>query len=273
MTRRKSPAVLLLLFVAFAGTGSHVAIAAAEGFPHVFRHDFRGRALPPELTLFNVEKDDVLSLEPRGVRIQIPNTWIHPGGGVGVITTFGIKGDFEATTTFEILHAELPPAGYGAGVEIYAVRRGHGVGVSRLVQPDGLQVVLWCTVNHNGDKWTAAAPCTDTVGRLRLRRKGTTVYYLWAAGLQGDDFEEKQHLEFGDEEIDSIRVTGLTSRTPSNLDVRLLDFDVRWRPDSGGSRWWSLAAVLSLLVIGIGLAAQTWFNYLRRRRGQVQTNR
>jgi hypothetical protein len=241
---------------------------AANNYTNVYYHDFRGRTLPPELTLFNVEKDELLQLQPGGARIKIPNTWIHPWGGVGFTTAFGITGDFETTITFEILHADTPPKGYGVGVEHYIGKRdGGGAFISRLVRPTGEQMVLWGTLEPKGQgKLVNESPCMETVGRLRLRRTGTTLHYLWGSGTQGEDFQEKQQLEFGTADIEVIRVTALTGRTPSKVEARILDLGVRWRPPGLGSRVWLLAAMLVGLLIALALAVHAWLNLRRRRK-------
>jgi hypothetical protein len=250
------------------------AARAADDLPTVLYQDYRGRPLPAELTLVNVQKEKLVQVEPEGVRIKIPKTWIHPFGGVGFRTASGFKGDFEVTTTFEILQAEAPPSGYGVGVRLFAgMRGGLGASICRLVKPGGKQVVACDTLS----KWVDVSPCTDTVGRLRFRRTGTTLSCLWAPGTQGDDFQEKQHVVFGTEDIEGIWLVALTGRTPSNVDVRFRDLRVRGQrlddsPVIETSGGWLLAALLIGLAVFLAFAVNLWLYVRRRRGGEVQSH-
>ena len=84
----------------------------------------------------------VLQSEPQGFRLTLPSK--RPDlGPVGLSLATALRGDFEVTTTFEILKAEEPKTGHGVGV-LLAITPAARIG--RLVRADGRQVVLW-------DRW------------------------------------------------------------------------------------------------------------------------
>ena len=231
--------------------------------------------MPPVLTLFQVEKDELLQIEPEGARITLPKGWIHrTGGGVGFWTAFGLKGDFDITTTFEVLHADTPPSGYGVGVCLHVTRKGRGAaGIARLVLPQGVQAIFWD--KYNAKLWgeqQGAAPCTEKVGRLRLKRTGTTLLYLWAPGIDGDNFQQIHQMEFFADDMDAIRLTALTGRTPSSVDVRLLDLRVRGQliatPILAAERGTLAAVLLVGMLVTLGFAIGAWL-FVRRRRPAV----
>src|SRR4051794_30665701 len=85
-----------------------------------FYHDFRGKPLPRDFRMFGDPEEEFIKEEAAGFRLSLPKTWIHKLGGVGCETRFGIKGDFEATGTFEILQADEPPKGFGVGPSLSA---------------------------------------------------------------------------------------------------------------------------------------------------------
>jgi DNA-directed RNA polymerase subunit RPC12/RpoP len=69
--------------------------------------------------------------------------------------------------------------------------------------------------------------CVNTLLRLRLKRVGKALHYLWAPGVEGDDFQEiKVQEEFGDADITAVRMSVITGREPCNVDVRFLDFHI-----------------------------------------------
>src|SRR5262245_56283123 len=142
-----------------------------------FHHDFRGRPLPPQLTWFNAEDGKFFRNEAEGVRIVIPDTWVHPWGGIGFRTSFGFGGDFEVTLALEILHADTPRQGYGVGVCLNLARDGGGAGLCRLTRKGGREIVLWdhahgAPGDQNPPVDEGFIPCADKICRLRLKRGG-----------------------------------------------------------------------------------------------------
>jgi hypothetical protein len=243
-------------------------ITRGAGEPLEYYHDFRGRPLPPELTFFNAEEGKFFNVEPEGLRITIPKGWSHPWGGVGFRTAFGFAGDFEVTLTMELLEAESPPSGYGVGVCLYVAKpeTTGGATIARLVRAGDNQVVLW----DLADTPEAAEPrheegtfpSTDKAGRLRLKRTGTTLHYLWAPGIEGNAFEEIHQCEFGNDDIVRVRLAALTGRQPCGVDVRLVDFRVRGGLAAAGTNaithWkvWLLAGLTLAVCIGIWRAGR-----------------
>jgi hypothetical protein len=274
---------LALILLAFPGPAR-----GATDLPNQFSYDFRGRPVPPEATLVGEEEGKYLHVEPEGLRITLPRTWIHPWGGVGFKTSFVFRGDFEVTTAVEILEAETPPSGYGVGVGIRVNKADpspEGATLGRMVRAGGRQVLVWdrsvevpgkaVPETHEGE-----APCTDKVVRLRLKREGATLSYLWAPGAAGGDFQEIHQEEFGAEDIKSVWLTAKTGRQPCNVDVRLLDLRIRsggatadvpgagppgTNPPAAGPPWagWKVwLAVAMALAVAVG----TWLAVRQRRR-------
>jgi hypothetical protein len=226
-------------------------------------YDFRGRPIPPDLT-FGDPGGQFIRSEPDGLRITLPKDKARQAR-VGLSLPMAIRGDFEVTTTFEILRAEAPPpefGGYGVGI---LLRVNPDVGIGRYVQGGGRQVLVW-------DRWTAgdggrklqteAVPSPAKISRIRLQRTGNTLHYLWSAEPTGDRFEEIHQSEYPDE-VKVVRLIAETGKQACELDVRLRDLRVRGtdfvplgiRSDGGGSKiwFWLAAAGVATLVIGIWL--------------------
>ena len=255
--------------------------------PLLLYHDFRKQSIPSELTKYQFEKDITLNLEPEGARITIPKTTQHALGGVGFVTAFGLKGNFEVTTSFEILAADQPPPkGYGVGFSLYAEKAdGVAVIISRMTKPEDKQIIL-CVAETIG---SSSVPCTDKMIRLRLQRIGDTVSYYWAPGLVGDNFKKIKEVLFDKTDIKRIKWVALNGRKSCNVDVRLFDITVRGEKESNptaavqlrvpadgqtknsgkpgvGSSGGGIAAALIIgLVLTLAASGGLWF-YVRRRR-------
>jgi hypothetical protein len=80
-----------------------------------------------------------------------------------------------------------------------------------------------------------AVRATAKAGRLRLKRTGTTLYFLWAPQNAGENFEEVHRCEFGTGDINFVWVelNSNAGRRSGALDVRLLDLKVRSTTPAG----------------------------------------
>jgi hypothetical protein len=214
--------------------------------------DFRGRSIEQGLT-FGDRGGQYIRAEPEGLRITLPKNEVSPPR-VGLNLTTTIVADFEVTTGFEILQAEEPKEpGFGVGI-LLAVNKNARLGW--FAQPEGRRVILW-------DRWSKTEKraldggdvrIQDNAGRLRLKRTGKTLHYLWSRQPTGDDFDEVHQCEYP-EEVTSVRLIAETNREARNLDVRVLDLRIRGGGVSAAglgedpARTWLWMALLTLLLI------------------------
>jgi serine/threonine protein kinase len=262
---------LLVGFVLLVFQPAAAPPAAERSWSEIY-YDFRGKPLPAELTLVGAEQ--FVHCEPEGLRITMPKDR-KDLRHAGVARIAEIRGDFEITTTFEVLHAEIPPSGYGVGVSMLiqkAVRTREGTTLCRLARPQGNQVVLWdrSIEDPGGDLRFEGgpSPCSERVGRLRLKRVGAVLHYLWAPGTTGNEFEEVHQCEFGSEELERVSLRGLSSQRRCDLDCRYLDLRIRTsepapalpatapEPAPPAKGTWKLVLVS---VLGLALVVGIWF--------------
>ncbi len=253
--------------------------------PTAFYHDFRrplennveNKLLPPELELFQVTDKKTLHMEPEGLRISIKRA---PSWGVGVKTTFGLKGDFEVTTGFEILKWG-PPIDNRLGVSlgVSPVQGGSNAytAMDRFVSTDGTQGVRWYSKKLKVDR---QVPYTGNFCRLRLTRKATTLQYSWSPKTQGEDFKEIGQSEWP-YDVDHVRLVLFNSQSHSELDVRFLDLRIRvGKEKSTGfdpsqekvfnpAKGWLAKGLLIGMVITLLLALCVWLFVRRRRRREL----
>lgn len=259
----RAPVALLGLLASLGVPTVRLAAQSAADLPFEFHHDFRSAPPPPEMAWSPSEAVELVRQEPEGLRLTIPATWSHPWGGMGYWSSFDFGGDFEITVAFEILQADAPARGNGVGIVLHVVGPGGQASLGRLTRSGNSEVLLW---EHSGGEETSPSvegtvACLDKVGRMRLKRVGTTLYYQWSPTLEGGAFEELHRLEFGDGPVARVRLGGVTGRQQCKLDVRLLDFRIRSqsselaRPMGAQRSGWRLVVVSGLvLAIALGRA-------------------
>jgi serine/threonine-protein kinase len=266
-----------LAFLAVLATALVTSLVqgATAGTEHEFYHDFRGQPIPETFKLFGEPEGKLLRVEPEGLRITIPNSYIHPYGGVGLLSNFGIRGDFELTTTVEILHADVPDVGWGVGAGVRVqlpVPDGGGATVARILRPGAGPVVFWDIAvkvpegqNPNFEK--GMVPSTDRVVRLRLKRTGTSLSYAWAPGMEGGDFQDIQRCEVTTDDVQSVRLSALTGRQPYNVDARFIDLRIRSAGVVAATFHWRIwiAAAIFVLVLASCICGLLHARHKRRR--------
>jgi hypothetical protein len=250
-----------------------------------FYHDFRKPQAPRGLISLNPKDAVFAKFEPEGLRLTLPRERNDPGPIAGVKTTFPLSGDFEVTGTFEILEAETPAGGFGVGVSLFVQKAPpspEGAGIYRLVKPGGKEVIYWDrSIGKQGEPLRFegnASPCSEKLGRLRLKRVGSTLHFLWAVGVEREEFHEVRQVDFGLDDIKSLSMRGLTGKQLCFLDARFLDLRIRSGnpivpipvarkaapdPETGRSLW-CLATLAAVAVVAAGIGI---WHRLRRRSG------
>jgi hypothetical protein len=235
---------------------------AEEGVHDVLVHDFRGGILPVEMAPFGPQAANFLKPDPEGVRFFLPRNRIT-GETVGLQMPLALGGDFEITTTFEILHADEPrPEMYSYGVgPLLSVNEAARIG--RLCRA-GSEVLTWDRWVFNGAErrlQVGAVACPEKVLRLRLKRTKRILHFLWARGTVGEEFEEIQSCTFGTDEITLLRLEMNSNGRgrAGELDVRVRDLKIRAGtagpivPEGGTSqprRWLVAAGIIGVMLVG-----------------------
>src|SRR5687767_6187669 len=182
-------------------------VGQTDEYVQDFHHDFRGAPLPDELAR---QGSGRMTVEKEGFRITLSKDRKRLGQ-VGVITTFPIKGNFEITAAYEILHADQPTEGWGVGATLFVFAEESNkdsAGIYRLNRPKGVQTIHWnSTVFGPGgvrDYHSDRIACDANVFRLRMIRKERTLTCYWAPGLAGDDFRAIGTTEFIGDDLKSV---------------------------------------------------------------------
>jgi serine/threonine protein kinase len=255
-----------------------------------FYQDFRG-GKPPVLPLtpFGSDVQEVTRSEKEGFRITLPRNRTQTDQ-VGLELRAPVKGNFEITSSYEILQADVPKSGHGVGFDLFVE-----IDSPKL---DMTEVLRICRVNE-GEVYTCARistddqgkrtynhdfiPSTAKSGRLRIARIGREAT-LWAAEGATGEFKELCRYDLGTEDVHLICVNAFPGHAQNFLDLRILDLRVHSlnsseitaleqlaERKSDRSRG-GLAAVGLLGLIVIVTAFGVWYVAVRSRRGGPVTS-
>lgn len=281
-----SPLGLVLLSLAWA-EGDAMPAGWQE-----YRQSLRGLAEMPAGWEF---KDDVaqecVRLEPEGVRITLPAGKPPTGRGTGVTSFPVVKGDFEITASFEILHEPEPddalPRQTRISLEAILDKPRplrNMAALTRSVRGDG-KMFGARAILHDDEAdppetvYNGEIPTQATAGRFRLKRSGSLLAYYVAEGLNGE-FVLLRQFPFGPENLREVRMCASTGGPRSSFDLRVTEVSIRAEAltnldefQAGGASplqkalWW-LGGILLGLVLSL---LRLWLWNRRRRRTPRRT--
>jgi len=227
----RSIALLLALLPA-------AALAQQPGQKEFFQ-DFRGdKAISDYLKFIGPNAETIAKHDDAGLRITIPPEQLARET-VGLRSTFGLKGDFEITASYEMLHDDRPQDGNGIGFMLYLVTdsaKGDALGVYRLlkVKEGDVYMVTRRSTNKEGKRDTInnhySAP--GKTGQVRLARTGATVKVF---ALDGDakEFRELGPYDFVTDNIKRIELMAYPGRADRPImpqkpvDIRIKNVRIR----------------------------------------------
>jgi hypothetical protein len=266
---------LCLLWATCAGPA-----APAEECTQVFRgRPYDARFFRP--TGSNTAR--VIRAESQGLRISLAAD--HGSKlPVGLVTRFGVRGDFDIAMAFDLLRVDRPPSGHGAGVSIWITMVSptqEAATIARQVRTNGEQVWLSNRAStpvgekrryHGGTVATQA-----TSGQLRLVRKGSILSFLIAQG-ESDDFRKVYESELGTADLDTVRFAADNGGSPTAVDVRIRLLRIRAddlpqvpkKVLAQPARWpiWLAVALAVLAFAAAGL--WLWSSSARARRSRAR---
>jgi hypothetical protein len=223
-----------------------LALAAVDDAATV-HIDFRGKPLDNKLFAKVVGaktvNDEHIRIDDGGLRITLDDP-ATPLGEYGIQAKFRIKGDFEITTSYELLKAEpgLAPA---VGVTVYLKSAGaseHSVLLGRYngnvmvllpgdehPTPAGYyQATRGSTVNGRRQLTSTNHAARGKTGKLRLVRVGPELTALAADADSNTFIEIDRRPDFGTEDVIFFRLAGQRNgRREATIDARFLDLEIR----------------------------------------------
>ena len=172
---------------------------------HRFTYDFRGREFDPRL--FSTKADETcFQSTPDGLRM----TAVGESGKTVTVrlgARLGLKGDFEITLSFEQLQMQRPPKGQRTGVMLACAidnEQQDSVTTYRRINDLGAHVVAagWGAAMPDKKRKYGGLAVTNAAesGRLRLSRKGSKIFHLFAEN-DSEEFELIHESIVGREDV------------------------------------------------------------------------
>jgi RNA polymerase sigma factor (sigma-70 family) len=210
------------------------------------------------LQLIGPDVAECVTFEQAGLHLTLPLGHPRQRSGTGVVTDFGIKGDFEITLGFEIL-GDSRPGGGGNPTDLklvvvpnerpepevwfkttqnraYLARKLSGLNGRGLYLADQTK---WNPVLPK-DQWgnelfdkieqhtdpPPLAPATTPAGRLRLVRRGSALYFS-VCDQPDQAFTLLHRDEFGTKDLKNVRILGTTQGANASLDALITELRIR----------------------------------------------
>jgi hypothetical protein len=204
-----------------------------------FYQDFRIKGLDPEVfALTGQDAAQCVKVEPEGVRITLP-AGRKSASTVGLVLRAPVQGDFEITTGYEILQADPPKAGIGAGFTTYLMTNSptkEATEFFHFVRPSGSEAYGCARLTTTPDGRRIMMPGLDLAdhpvlgkaGQMRVTRVGSQTV-LSAAREGSSDFKGLYQFDLGSADVVVLRVGANPGNVPNPLDVRLRDFRARFK--------------------------------------------
>ena len=203
-----------------------------KDYAQEYQLSFKGKTeKSPGWEVLDADAEQNVRFEAAGLRITLPG---REGGhkATGLITDFGVRGDFEITLDFEIIKEEAGTTRTILDLIVTKdVPKADVTTVGRLMSPkDGSRFIGWSNMWDNvGEKKVShsiSVPTKVMNGRLCLVRFGADVHYGYSDGPDGA-FRFFKKFPFGAEDVRRVRVVGATGGAKATLDVRVTDFRIR----------------------------------------------
>jgi serine/threonine protein kinase/predicted RNA-binding Zn-ribbon protein involved in translation (DUF1610 family) len=249
-------AVGTAIWFAVRDAQTKVFVENEQPFPTVFHQDFRkpfDEPLPTGVAYWKGSEKRIRFL-PEGMHIKIPRP-VVPTERVGLVTGFGLRGDFDVSVSFDAFKAEQPMrtagAGFNLGVEL---SNGETYTLARYVndQVDGL--------GWQKDGANLTAPARVAAGTTRLVRAGSTLYRLWKPDSEATHFEIVDKAHIGAADVRRVYLNLFVGQTPHDIELRVLEWSIRGHKESNPGVGEPLMAptrtgwaTLLLVVLFIGL--------------------
>jgi DNA-directed RNA polymerase subunit RPC12/RpoP len=205
-----------------------------SGYAHEYYHVFKGdTTLSPDFNWDGLTPAECIQFEPEGLRLTLPAGHQGKRTGTGIATKFSVKGDFEITTSYEILsEPDRENTGEGTALYLWVDTDVEPINRAMLMRGTraGKQFSTWMVWNLGPDgkrsNQSKAVPAATQSGRLRFVRTGATLSQYAAEGPD-EDFTLLWSHEFGTDDIRMVRIGGFTGGPKAALDVRFADLRIR----------------------------------------------
>lgn len=222
-----------------------------------YQAQFDEKQAAADLVPFGPDVTECVQIGAEGIHINLPLGFPRHRSGTGVITDFGLQGDFEITMNYQFLtEPKLFAEGNPTEVKLVVVpqetvrpgvwhkttqdramlarespmRTSAGQFVADMTSwhSDDIPKDQWGNETFNNIETHARKnlPTAAKQGRLRLVRSGSQLYFLVSDGVD-KDFTLLSKNEFGAKDVKDVRVLGVTGGPNAELTVRVTDLRIQ----------------------------------------------
>jgi hypothetical protein len=210
------------------------------------------------LVIYGLGASSFVKYEPGGIRITLPAGVPRGRPATGLITDFGVKGDFDITAGFELLNepqakgvsyssnelrlvvvpnepaepnvwhqSNQNRASIGRSIPMAGIS-GSFVALSTKWKPEDIVQDQWGNRQFHKIEptWSHSMAATAKTGQIRLVRSGAVLGYFVKDG-EGKGFRQYYASEFGTKDLKNVRLVASTNGPTSQLDVRITDLTIR----------------------------------------------
>jgi hypothetical protein len=214
----------------------------------------------PGLAVFGPEAETCVQFEEGALRITLPAGYPGRRGETGVVSNFGVQGDFELTASFEILSEPAAKAGARLAELSLVVKPNDAIELSRSEQDlrwnrssqnraaVGRAVGFGNTFVAEEGRWDRSgfffdpgwhpnftkvdvrtskrAPAMSKTGRLQLSRQGAELSFLRSDGAQ-QNWTLLHKSQFGANDLKFVGLFATTGGPADVVDFRITDLAIR----------------------------------------------
>ncbi|MCA9039662.1 MAG: DUF1583 domain-containing protein [Planctomycetaceae bacterium] len=210
------------LFQTLTGLFCLIILCSLPARAEVYEFDLTDKVDPRYFRVFGSQgSEQFTELTDEGVRIAITSTEENRVQPSGIISRFGLNGDFTITGTFKITEMEIPKRGYGAGAKMMLEEAsGFCARLERINRPrygEVFKAQLGVPAPPEpGDRDQNRRsfsqdhiPAKSKSGKLRLKREGDQLIWLAADG-ENETFQELRKENFSKGRITDLSLAGQT---------------------------------------------------------------
>jgi hypothetical protein len=232
--------MLLMAGVAFAQTPDrkepiNEAKIPTKDYLQTYHQSFTGSVVRPEGWNYASRlSEECVRFEPTGLRITLPPGGPEKGQSAGVVTDFGVKGDFEITLKFAaIKDPDAKDVGQSGtrltlsvvlDTDLLGTAKQEVATLSRSMASKGF--VAWARSRHHPTVLTEGFPTPAETGRLQLVRSGAELFYCASVG-EDQPIKLLTKYRFGADDVKRLAISGQTGGKNALVDMRISDFRIR----------------------------------------------
>ncbi len=247
-----------------------LTILASTTYGDELAADFRLKEFDNEsFRLIGDHAEQLITTTSKGLSVKVPSQPGKKSGAVGVAPRARIRGDFEISSSFEIVRVDKPKTGYGVGVGLileFDSPQKDAITIERFLMPEEGEVFCSTKINVVDEKknyFPKRSPATSKSGKFLVTRKGSSVSIKYADG--DGDFRLLRKEEMGTDDVTYARLAADPLYSEYGVDAIFHDFRITAdelidpaNPKSSKASALPIIVVSTITLLLLGFALWWW---------------